>query len=674
MSGDRLDDLASRWFEGGLDADEERELLAALQASPAARARFAGFMRVEGALAKLGTAAGGAFADASPVSPTVVEPDRRASRRRPAIRPRRPRAWWPAAAAVAAAACVVIALVARAPTAAPTAAPPPPAVATTPTSAPWREPAATLIAAGTGTRIERGGRSMTVAAGAAIAPGDRLVVPVGAVLRWSDGTEVRLDAGTALSLATGAAGARLTLDHGALDAQVARRPAGHPLAIATADADVLVLGTRLAVETRGGGTAVAVAEGRVAVAGRDGQRVELAGGTRTVAAAGVKLVARPIPTPPAPIPGRWLAQRPAPALPPPDGAVVTVRTIEELERAVAGLVDGATIELAPGTYQLTRTLAFRDGLRRVALRGADADRDRVVLRGSGMEATEELTALHVGAVDGLTIADLTIGGFSGHLVLTTRTADVRGLRLRNVRGHDAALNFVQVASGSSDVAIEHCLLEYTREPPRADFAAAVATASGRRWRIADCEFRRIPWRDESGFTPAAVLASAGEGLVCERNRFVDCRVGIILRSTAAGEQRGGTLRNNVMWSGPDAKRPDAGIVLEVVHDVEVVHNTVLLDARYPNAIEYRYPGSTGLRIANNLCNAAITARDGAAATLEANLVDADPAWFVATGDPHLLPTAARAIDRGAAGACPDDGDGQPRPLGTAPDIGADELR
>jgi hypothetical protein len=68
-------------------------------------------------------------------------------------------------------------------------------------------------------------------------------------------------------------------------------------------------------------------------------------------------------------------------------------------------------------------------------------------------------------------------------------------------------------------------------------------------------------------------------------------------------------------------------------------------------------------------------RDGATGTVIGNIDNAQPSWFAnaAAGDLHLLATATAAIDHAATlAAVPDDYDGTPRPIGPAPDIGADE--
>ena len=71
----------------------------------------------------------------------------------------------------------------------------------------------------------------------------------------------------------------------------------------------------------------------------------------------------------------------------------------------------------------------------------------------------------------------------------------------------------------------------------------------------------------------------------------------------------------------------------------------------------------------------LTNRDGAQGTLTGNITNARAGWFVnpAAADLHLLATTTAAIDRAAALAdVTDDLDGDRRPIGPAPDVGADE--
>ena len=68
-------------------------------------------------------------------------------------------------------------------------------------------------------------------------------------------------------------------------------------------------------------------------------------------------------------------------------------------------------------------------------------------------------------------------------------------------------------------------------------------------------------------------------------------------------------------------------------------------------------------------------RDGAQGSVVGNVTSAQASWFVdaAAGDLHLNSSATAAIDRATTLVdVSDDYDGDARPIGPAPDIGADE--
>jgi hypothetical protein len=176
--------------------------------------------------------------------------------------------------------------------------------------------------------------------------------------------------------------------------------------------------------------------------------------------------------------------------------------------------------------------------------------------------------------------------------------------------------------------------------------------------------------------PAVLAWRNSSGTVVEGNTFIDCQREIALGLVEAtpNDHAGGIIRNNfvVRQAGLGG---DAAISVFDSPGTSVLHNTVLMQGPYPNAIEYRFPDTAGNSIANNLVDGRIQARDGATASLQGNVTSATAAMFEspATGNLHLRADAVQAIDRGVTvGNCPQDWDGAPRPGGTAPDVGADE--
>jgi hypothetical protein len=111
-------------------------------------------------------------------------------------------------------------------------------------------------------------------------------------------------------------------------------------------------------------------------------------------------------------------------------------------------------------------------------------------------------------------------------------------------------------------------------------------------------------------------------------------------------------------------------------DSRVYNNTIFVEHPYPNAIEYRFPGTRNVMIFNNLTNRRIQSRDGGSGTTRGNVSSATATWFVspANGNLRLASVVPAVIDAGQPIAdLIDDIDGEMRPEGTALDVGADEV-
>jgi hypothetical protein len=129
------------------------------------------------------------------------------------------------------------------------------------------------------------------------------------------------------------------------------------------------------------------------------------------------------------------------------------------------------------------------------------------------------------------------------------------------------------------------------------------------------------------------------------------------------------IRNNFVQT-----TRDVGIGLENVLGVDVYNNSLYTE-NYANSIEYRFSGTSGGEIINNLANGAIVSRDGGSATLASNVASAESSWFMDadSGDLHLTSSASGVVDAGqTVSDVTDDYDSEERPSGSAYDIGGDE--
>lgn len=160
--------------------------------------------------------------------------------------------------------------------------------------------------------------------------------------------------------------------------------------------------------------------------------------------------------------------------------------------------------------------------------------------------------------------------------------------------------------------------------------------------------------------------------------LVDCYQGIAFgnASHSSSDHNGGIVRNNIIY----ASQPH-DVVIEMVHAQGwlVAHNTAFLLNAAPGltwGMEARFSDSEGT-FAYNLTNLSIWHdRDGASGTATGNVTNAQTSWFVNSdaGDLHLLSTASAAINQATFLASVfDDFDGYPRPIGSSPDVGADEF-
>jgi hypothetical protein len=231
--------------------------------------------------------------------------------------------------------------------------------------------------------------------------------------------------------------------------------------------------------------------------------------------------------------------------------------------------------------------------------------------------------------------------------------------------------------------VDCSLFEYT-DRARSDYTNAVDVLAGADWTIRDNVFRnmRAPVGQLAG--PAILMWRNSLDTVVERNQFVECDRAIALGPStpdsnsrdgeATYDHQGGVIRNNFIYRASGAATGDVGITVNYANDYEIHHNTVILNGTFSWTIEYRFSVSNGA-LAYNLTDGPILQRDGAQGTLTSNLTSAGPGWFVnaASGGLHLLPTATGAFDQAAPLAdVTDDFDGDARPIGPAPDVGADE--
>lgn len=343
-----------------------------------------------------------------------------------------------------------------------------------------------------------------------------------------------------------------------------------------------------------------------------------------------------------------LGRRPdeAPRLPRPTGQVVRVSNVEQLYRAVATIESNTTIMLARGEYRLHRPVALSRPVKNVAIRGATGQFSDIVLRGAGMNNEAVWHGIMAEKVDGLLIADLSIGEVGYHPI--TVKSQCRRLHVYHCRLFDAGEQFVKTNSGGngrgSDFGIvEYSVIEYTRSGPADGYTNGVDVHGGDNWAIRHNLFRNIrtPRGAQYKNVPAVLMWNGAKDTVCEANTFLNCDRAIafgLVRRNGFQDHEGGVIRNNFVY-GTRQQVPhiDAGITV-CSPGTKVLHNTVLHNGGYENAIEARFPGTTGVQIAGNLVDGRIAARNDAQVQTAHNVTDARGDAFrqANAADLHLL--------------------------------------
>jgi hypothetical protein len=281
-----------------------------------------------------------------------------------------------------------------------------------------------------------------------------------------------------------------------------------------------------------------------------------------------------------------------------------------------------------------------------------------------------------GDVRGVTIANLTIRDVYHHPIVLN--AGAQSPLIHNVRLVNAGQQFLKANPDGTGGGVDNGIVEYSvfeyDTVSRDDYTNGVDVHTGDNWIIRHNLFRnmRAPAGQLAG--PAILMWNGSTNTLVDGNTFIGCQreiaLGLIERTP--NDHAGGVIRNNFISRSASG---DAAIHVADSPGTQVLHNSILISGTYPNPIEFRFPHTTGVVIANNVLDGTVAARDGATGSVAGNFTNAIAAFFAnpAGGDLHLTPLAAVLLNQVAAvpANAPVDWEGQPRPAGAA-DIGADE--
>ena len=385
----------------------------------------------------------------------------------------------------------------------------------------------------------------------------------------------------------------------------------------------------------------------------------------------------------------WLS--PAPKLPPPDGHVIRVTTVEELFAAASEIRPGGTILVEDGHYMMPRCFEIRtDG---VTLRSASGNRSKVVLDGAESRHGE-LVGLR--ACSHVTIADLTIqniryNGFklnsnTGIHRVTIRNCVIHNIWQRGVKGVGVPRDDPRVKP-PRDCRIEYCLF-YNDRPKRfeddptdtpgsfnGNYIGGIDAMCADRWTIRDNVFFGIRGRTGEG-RGAVFLWRNSTDCVVERNVIVDCDTGICLGNSHRSHDTRIHCRRSIVRNNFITRCPETGILADYTEDCLIAHNTIHDPASRLKRLIRLVHDNEGLAVVHNLLSGPpMRIETESRVRFEGNLTRDGAEWFrdPAKGDLHLK---RRLPETGAPVApipqVPEDFDREPRRART--DVGADQRR
>lgn len=359
-----------------------------------------------------------------------------------------------------------------------------------------------------------------------------------------------------------------------------------------------------------------------------------------------------------------------------------------LQAAVYSIASGDTINLAAGEYYLTQFLIFGGGISHVALVGVH--RDSVFIIGPGMANHDYGMVPHLIAIMDaryIYISELTLSDVYYHPLIIQAEEGAFAPHLNRLHILNAGEQFIKVTSAEGLTSycdsglVENCTFEYT-DRARWWYTNGVDILATADWIIRDNLFLRIRGPEGELCGPAILAWQNAIGTVVERNIFIECDFGISMGNSAGpgiyardGEtvydNKDCIVRNNFIYR---AGSGDVGITLNKARNAKVYNNTVILNGTFPWNIEYRF-GATDAEIYYNLTDGPIFMRDAAAGAVMGNIDYAELSWFQnpEEGDLHLIEGTPAGEAGGTLPEVYDDIDGDARPLGSAPEVGADEF-
>ena len=284
-----------------------------------------------------------------------------------------------------------------------------------------------------------------------------------------------------------------------------------------------------------------------------------------------------------------------------------------------------TVLIERGRYRLNRRLTFtREG---TTLAGKTGIPEDVVLYGSGMRKRDQNEILVDISADHITITGITLEQSANHLIQVRAEQDADHFTLSNCILRDSYEQMLKVSAKnepgqpySDDGHISNCVFTYSAGIGPQYYVGGIDAHRSRNWVVENNSFSNIASPADYVAEHAIHFWSGSENTKVTGNTIENSDRGIGFGlGDQPGQHTGGVIRKNVIiHTNTTHQFADTGIIVESSHGTVISENVVLILSGYPNAIEYRFAGSSNLRINNNITLGKIAKRNGAEATLGNN--------------------------------------------------------
>ena len=310
----------------------------------------------------------------------------------------------------------------------------------------------------------------------------------------------------------------------------------------------------------------------------------------------------------------------------PGKRVVRIDSEAELQAAATNLSPNTVLLLAPGTYNLSRSIYVQ--VDNVTIRG-DSDRcDDVQLVGKGMENRAGRDSVPHGVWGdrkNLKVQNLTIREVYFHGIQINgggQSPQIYNVGILDTGEQMVKVNPIGYGNGVDNGVVDYAFIKYTNAPPVTDhgggtgYTQGVDIHAGDGWTIKNSRFENFHTPDDADHlsSPVVLVWNGASNTTVESNVFIDSDRAIAFGLDArANDHSGGVIKNNTivmtpgLYSAWRSARSDAAIIVWNSPGSKVLNNTIATQGNIPKSIELRF-NSNGTEVRNNLVDAPITDR------------------------------------------------------------------